>query len=42
MLLVLFVVSLRYPRRVFRRVPELLPYVDAAESRGPSRVPVSL
>lgn len=33
MLVVLFVVSLRYPPRVFRRVPELVPYVDAAESR---------
>ena len=32
LLLVLFVISLRYPRRVFRRVPELVPYVDAAES----------
>jgi hypothetical protein len=40
MLLLLFVISLRYPRRVFRRVPELAPYVDAAEARveptGPS------
>ena len=33
MLLVLFVISLRYPQRVFRRVPELVPYVEAAESR---------
>lgn len=32
MLIVLFVISLRYPRTVFRRVPELAPYVDAAES----------
>jgi intracellular septation protein A len=30
-LLALFVFSLRYPRRVFRREPELLPYVEAAE-----------
>jgi hypothetical protein len=36
MLLVLFAVSLRYPRRVFRRVPELVPYVDASEARPPS------
>jgi hypothetical protein len=36
MLLLLFVISLRYPRRVFRRVPELAPYVDAAESRADS------
>ena len=33
MLVVLFVISLRYPRRVFRRVPELEPYVEASESR---------
>jgi intracellular septation protein A len=32
-LLGLFVFSLRYPRRVFRRVPELRPYVEAAERR---------
>ena len=37
MLIVLFVISLRYPRRVFRRVPELVPYVDAAES-GAARI----
>jgi intracellular septation protein A len=35
-LLGLFVFSLRYPRRVFRRVPELLPYVEAAEGRVPA------
>jgi len=38
MLLVLFVFSLRYPRRVFRREPDLVPYVDAAESRTPAPV----
>jgi hypothetical protein len=32
-LLVLFVFSLRYPRRVFRRVPALAPYVEASEGR---------
>lgn len=30
-LLALFVFSLRYPRRVFRREPALLPYVEASE-----------
>lgn len=38
MLVGLFVISLRYPRRVFRRVPELLPYVEAAEGRPPAQV----
>lgn len=38
MLIGLFVISLRYPRRVFRRVPELLPYVEAAEGRLPGKV----
>lgn len=28
----LFVFSLRYPRRAFRREPDLVPYVDAAEA----------
>jgi intracellular septation protein A len=37
-LLGLFVFSLRYPRRVFRREPDLVPYVEAAERRG-SAVP---
>jgi hypothetical protein len=38
MLLLLFVFSLRYPLRVFRREPELVPYVEAAESRAPVAV----
>jgi hypothetical protein len=35
MLLLLFVFSLRYPLRVFRREPDLVPYVEAAESPVP-------
>jgi len=38
LLLGLFVFSLRYPRRVFRREPDLVPYVEAAERPRP--VPV--
>ena len=38
LLLLLFVISLRYPPRVFRRVPELVPFVEAAESGTPSVV----
>jgi intracellular septation protein A len=33
-LLGLFVFSLRYPRRVFRREPDLVPYVEAAERQA--------
>jgi len=32
-LLALFVISLRYPRQVFRREPDLLPYVEASEGK---------
>jgi len=39
LLLGLFVFSLRYPRRVFRREPDLVPYVEAAERPRP--VPVA-
>ena len=35
LLLGLFVFSLRYPRRVFRREPDLVPYVEAAERPRP-------
>jgi len=38
LLVLLFVFSLRYPRQVFRREPDLVPYVDAAESRVPPAV----
>jgi intracellular septation protein A len=36
MLVALFVFSLRYPRRVFRQEPDLVPYVEAAESPVPA------
>ena len=42
LLLGLFVFSLRYPRRVFRREPELLPYVEAAEGQLKAAAPAAL